>query len=133
LLQGSASVIFALLMGIVGVIYVLWQLRNVLSYDEGNDTMRSIAKAIQEGASAFLNREYRFLAIFVAIVAIIIIVFLEWQTAASFVVGAIASGGAGYLGMYVAAHAKQAAEMAKVLRACEIAYQRGTNRLHPKC
>jgi len=92
-------------MGIVGVIYVLWQLRNVLSYDEGNDTMRSIAKAIQEGASAFLNREYRFLAIFVAIVAIIIIVFLQWQTAVSFVVGAIASGGAGYLGMYVAVRA----------------------------
>ena len=105
MLQGSASVIFALLMGIVGVIYVLWQLRNVLSYDEGNDTMRSIAKAIQEGASAFLNREYRFLAIFVAIVAIIIIVFLQWQTAVSFVVGAIASGGAGYLGMYVAVRA----------------------------
>ena len=106
MLQGSASVIFALLMGIIGVGYVLWQLRNVLSYDQGNDTMRSIAHAIQEGASAFLNREYRFLAIFVVIVAAVIMIFLQqWQTALSFVLGAVASAGAGYLGMYVAVRA----------------------------
>lgn len=106
MLQGSASVIFALLMGIIGVGYVLWQLRNVLSYDQGNDTMRSIAHAIQEGASAFLNREYRFLAIFVVVVAAVIMIFLQqWQTALSFVLGAVASAGAGYLGMYVAVRA----------------------------
>lgn len=105
MLQGSASVIFALLTGIIGVGYVLWQLRNVLRYDQGNDTMRSIAHAIQEGASAFLNREYRFLAVFVVIVAVIIAVFLQWQTAFSFVLGAIASASAGYLGMYVAVRA----------------------------
>lgn len=106
MLQGSASVIFALLMGIIGVGYVLWQLRNVLSYDQGNDTMRSIAHAIQEGASAFLSREYRFLAIFVVIVAAVIMIFLQqWQTALSFVLGAVASAGAGYLGMYVAVRA----------------------------
>jgi len=92
-------------MGIVGVGYVLWQLRRVLSYDQGNDTMRAIAGAIQEGASAFLNREYRFLGIFVVVVAVVIALFLQWQTAVSFVVGAIASAGAGYLGMYVAVRA----------------------------
>lgn len=105
MLQGSASVVFALLMGVIGVGYVLWQLRKVLSYDQGNDTMRAIAGAIQEGAAAFLNREYRFLAVFVVIVAIVIAVFLEWQTALSFVLGAIASAGSGYLGMYVAVRA----------------------------
>lgn len=105
MLQGSASVIFALLMGVVGVGYVLWQLRNVLSYDQGNDTMRTIAKAIQEGAAAFLYREYRLLGVFVVIVASVIFVFLQWQTAISFVLGAVASAGAGYLGMYVAVRA----------------------------
>ncbi len=106
MLQGSASVIIALLMGILGVMYVLWQMRIVLSYDTGNDTMRSIAAAIQEGASAFLNREYRFLLIFVIIVAAAIYLLLgEWQTAVSFILGAIASGGAGYLGMYIAVRA----------------------------
>ncbi|MGZ8902916.1 MAG: sodium-translocating pyrophosphatase, partial [Methylobacter sp.] len=55
--------------------------------------------------SAFLTREYRVLAIFVVIVATVISTFLHWQTALCFVVGAIASGGAGYLGMYVAVRA----------------------------
>jgi K(+)-stimulated pyrophosphate-energized sodium pump len=105
LLQGSVAVVFAMLMGIVGVGYVLWQLRLVLSYDEGNDTMRTIARAIQEGAAAFLNREYRFLSVFVVIVAIVIWLFLAWQTAFAFVLGAIASAGSGYLGMYVAVRA----------------------------
>jgi K(+)-stimulated pyrophosphate-energized sodium pump len=104
-LQASASVTIALLMGLVGVWFVLWQFKRVLSYDQGNDTMRGIAAAIQEGASAFLNREYQVLAIFVAIVAVVITSFLQWQTAISFVIGAVASAGAGYLGMYVAVRA----------------------------
>lgn len=104
-LQASASIIVALLMSIVGVGFVVWQLRRVLSYDQGNDAMRAIAAAIQEGASAFLTREYRVLAIFVVLVATVISTFLHWQTALCFVVGAIASAGAGYLGMYVAVRA----------------------------
>ncbi|MCF7968188.1 MAG: sodium/proton-translocating pyrophosphatase, partial [Methylococcaceae bacterium] len=92
-------------MGLVGVWYVLWQFKRVLSQDQGNETMRAIALAIQEGASAFLNREYRVLGIFVAIVSVVITVFVQWQTAMSFIIGAIASAGAGYLGMYVAVRA----------------------------
>jgi len=95
MLQATASVIIALLMGIVGVGFVLWQTRQVLSYDQGNAAMRKIASSIQEGASAFLSREYRVIAIFVAIVATIISLFLQWQTALCFVVGAIASASAG--------------------------------------
>jgi K(+)-stimulated pyrophosphate-energized sodium pump len=105
LLQGTTSVIFALILGIVGVGFVLWQLRNVLSQDEGNETMRSIAGAIQEGAAAFLNREYTFLAGFVVVVALIIAAWLSWQTAVCFVIGAIASAAAGYLGMFTAVRA----------------------------
>jgi K(+)-stimulated pyrophosphate-energized sodium pump len=101
----SASVVIALLMGIAGCAFVIWELRRVLSYDQGNEVMQAIAKAIQEGAAAFLSREYRVIAIFVAIVATVIAIFLQWQTAFCFVVGAIASGGAGYLGMYVAVRA----------------------------
>jgi K(+)-stimulated pyrophosphate-energized sodium pump len=101
----SASVIIALLMGITGGAFVLYELRRVLSYDPGNETMQAIAKAIQEGSAAFLSREYRVIAIFVVIVATVIATFLHWQTALCFVVGAIASAGAGYLGMYVAVRA----------------------------
>ncbi len=103
--QTSASVVVALLMGVVGVWFVLWQLRHVLSYDTGNKTMQTIAAAIQEGASAFLSREYRVIGVFVVIVAVIITTFLQWQTALCFVIGAGASAGAGYLGMYVAVRA----------------------------
>ncbi len=104
-LQTSASVVIALIMGFVGVGFVLWETRRVLSYDQGNALMRKISLAIQEGASAFLSREYRVIAIFVSIVAAVISLFLQWQTALCFVVGAIASAGAGYLGMYVAVRA----------------------------
>lgn len=103
--QTSVSVVIALLMGIAGGAFVIWELRRVLSYDQGNETMQTIAKAIQEGAAAFLSREYRIIGIFVAIVATVITVFLQWQTALCFVVGAVASAGAGYLGMYVAVRA----------------------------
>jgi K(+)-stimulated pyrophosphate-energized sodium pump len=99
------SVILALLMGIVGVAFVIWHTKKILSYEVGNHDMQSIALAIQEGAAAFLNREYRILSIFVFIVAVIITWFQHWQTSLCFVVGAIASAGAGYLGMYVAVRA----------------------------
>ena len=103
--QVSGAIIFAMIMALAGIAFVLWQLRRVLAYEQGNETMQSIAAAIQEGAAAFLNREYRILSIFVAVVAIIITTFLQWQTAFCFVLGAIASAGAGYLGMYVAVRA----------------------------
>ena len=60
--------------------------------ENGNQVMQEIAAAIQEGAAAFLNREYTFLGGFVVVVAVIIAIFLAWQTALSFVLGAIASG-----------------------------------------
>lgn len=100
-----ASVLIALLMGITGCAFVVWGLRRILSYDQGNGTMQTIAQAIQEGAAAFLLREYRVIAIFVAIVAAVITAFIHWQTAVCFVVGAAASASAGYLGMYIAVRA----------------------------
>ncbi|MEZ4709649.1 MAG: sodium-translocating pyrophosphatase [Caldilineaceae bacterium] len=102
MLQGTASVVFALLFGLVAIGFVLWQIRNVLAEDTGNEKMQEIAAAIQEGASAFLSREYTYLAGFVVVVAIIVAAFLAWQTAVCFVLGAIASASAGYLGMYIA-------------------------------
>ncbi|MEZ4658459.1 MAG: sodium-translocating pyrophosphatase [Caldilineaceae bacterium] len=102
MLQGTASVVFALLFGLVAIGFVLWQIRNVLAEDTGNAKMQEIAAAIQEGAAAFLNREYTYLAGFVVVVAIVIAAFLAWQTAVCFILGAVASASAGYLGMYIA-------------------------------
>ena len=105
MLAGTPSVVFALLLGLVGIGFVVWQLQKVLAFDTGNDTMREIAAAIQEGAAAFLNREYTFLSGFVVVVALVIASFLNWQTAVCFVCGAFASAAAGYLGMYTAVRA----------------------------
>ncbi|MFN8446817.1 MAG: sodium/proton-translocating pyrophosphatase, partial [Caldilineaceae bacterium] len=105
MLAGTPSVVFALLLGLVGIGFVVWQLQQVLAFDSGNATMREIAAAIQEGASAFLNREYRILSGFVVVVALVIAAFLTWQTALCFVTGAFASAAAGYLGMYTAVRA----------------------------
>ena len=104
-MQGNVSVVFALLMGLVGLGFVVWQVRNVMAEDMGNQTMRNIASAIQEGASAFLNHEYLYLAVFVVVVGGVITLFLNVPTAICFVVGALASGAAGYLGMRIAVQA----------------------------
>ena len=101
-MQGNVSVVIALLLGLVGIGFVIWQIRNVMAEDTGDDRMREIAAAIQEGASAFLQREYLYLSIFVVVVAAAIAIFISWQTAVCFIVGAAASAAAGYLGMYIA-------------------------------
>jgi K(+)-stimulated pyrophosphate-energized sodium pump len=105
LLQGTASVVLALLLSLVGIGFVVWQMRRVLAEDQGNQTMREIAGAVQVGASAFLRREYTYLAVFVVVVALVIAAFLNWQTALAFVIGAAISAATGYLGMYVAVRA----------------------------
>ncbi len=101
----SVAILIALVMGIAGCIFVVWGSRQILSYDQGNGAMQKIAQAIQEGAAAFLSREYRVIALFVAIIAIVISAFIHWQTAVCFVVGAIASASAGFVGMYISVRA----------------------------
>jgi K(+)-stimulated pyrophosphate-energized sodium pump len=105
LLQETTAVILALILGLVGIVFVIWQIRNVLGEDTGNERMREISAAVQEGAAAFLNKEYTFLVGFVVIVVLVIAIFLEWQTAVCFAAGAVASAAAGYLGMNVAVRA----------------------------
>jgi K(+)-stimulated pyrophosphate-energized sodium pump len=105
LLAGTAGITFALIVALAGVVFVVIQLGRVLGQDTGNQTMQDIAAAIQEGAAAFLRREYTFLAGFVVVVAAIVAVWLDWQTAVSFVLGAFASASAGYLGMFTAVRA----------------------------
>ena len=101
----TPAITFALVIALLGLIYLLVQTRRVLAMDNGNQVMQEIAAAIQDGAAAFLNREYTFLGGFVVVIAVIIAIFLAWQTALSFVLGAIASGAAGYLGMFIAVRA----------------------------
>ena len=102
----STSLIYlTMAIGLIGVVYVVFKMQRVLARDPGNDTMQEIAQAIQEGASGFLRDEYRVLSIFVVAVTVLVAFLINWQTAASFVLGALTSAAAGYLGMYVAVRA----------------------------
>ncbi len=97
--------------GLLALIVAYMLASKIDRQDPGNDRMKEIAKAIQEGAMAFLNREYRTLVVFVIALAAIILIAgfttdaMQWQTAIAFITGALASVLAGYFGMRVATKA----------------------------
>ena len=114
--------ILALVAGAAGLVFAVITARQLMTEDEGDETMRAIGVSIQEGAAAFLQREYTFLAGFVVVVTIVLAVFIDFdtldklpdergeldalpRTAISYLIGAIASATAGYIGMYVAVRA----------------------------
>jgi len=111
--------VIAVVAGILGLIFALFLVLSVLKNDEGSEKMREISAAIQEGATAFLGREYRILILFVAVVAVILglIPSLGWLVSLSFVFGAVCSALAGYIGMNVAvrSNARTAAAAQKSL------------------
>ena len=94
-----------LVLGIVGLGVAFYIYKVVLQYSEGEDTIKKIADQIHLGAMVFMRSEYSILAIFAAILFILLLVFLGWKTAIAFVIGALASAAAGYIGMYSATKA----------------------------
>ncbi len=91
--------------GLAAVAFAVVLIFLVLSKPTGNDTMRQIASAIQEGAAAYLNRQYTVIAIIGVIIAIVIGFFIDWETAGLYIVGAVLSASAGYVGMNIAVRA----------------------------
>ncbi|MDP3899587.1 MAG: sodium-translocating pyrophosphatase [bacterium] len=123
---------------LLAIIYGLWLIKQIMSLPAGNEKMQEIAKAIQEGAKAYLNRQYKTIAV-VAIVLFFVIGLapvvagksdvLGWPTAFAFLVGAILSGATGYIGMNVSVRANvRTAEAAKkgMSRALQVAVQGGS-------
>ncbi len=113
---------FALASGVAAIGFALITARRLLAEDEGTQVMRDIARAIQEGAAAFLKREYQYLAVFVGAVTVVLAVFVDYdvldrfgdqhgqltdlpRTAFAYLAGAVASAATGYAGMYVAVRA----------------------------
>jgi len=91
--------------GVLALVYGAWTIRSVLSMSPGNARMQEIAAAIQEGARAYLNRQYTTIAIAGAVIFAIGWYFLGWQEAVGFLIGATLSGAAGYIGMNVSVRA----------------------------
>jgi len=93
------------LAALVGIVFALFLWIRVNRADPGNKRMREIAGAIEEGAMAFLKREYLYISIFLVIMAIVLYLVIDALTALSFVVGGILSATAGFVGLRVATRA----------------------------
>ncbi|HRD50793.1 MAG TPA: sodium/proton-translocating pyrophosphatase, partial [Candidatus Contendobacter sp.] len=101
----TISLIVALLCAVGALIYGVQSIQWVLSKDAGNARMQEIAAAVQEGARAYLNRQYTTIAVVGIIIGAVIFFTLGALSAIGFAIGAICSGAAGYIGMYVSVRA----------------------------
>ncbi|MBE6447445.1 MAG: sodium-translocating pyrophosphatase [Alphaproteobacteria bacterium] len=114
--------------GILALIYGLFNAMNMLKLSTGNAKMQEIAGAIQSGASAYLNRQYTTISVVGVIIAALVVYFMGMYSAVGFVLGAVLSGIAGYIGMNISVRANvRTTEAAKkgIDHALSVAYKSG--------
>jgi len=124
----TAAYWFTLACGVLALVYGVYTSRVVLSSPAGSARMQEIAGAIQEGAKAYLNRQYTTIAVAGAVVCVILGVLLGLHVAIGFLVGAVLSGAAGYIGMNISVRANvRTAEAARhgLQPALDVAFKAG--------
>ncbi|HTW51028.1 MAG TPA: sodium-translocating pyrophosphatase [Stellaceae bacterium] len=97
----TGAEILVIACGVVALLYGLITSRQVLAADAGTARMQEISSAVQVGASAYLNRQYRAIAVVGVVILIILTVALGWRVGLGYLIGAVLSGAAGYIGMNV--------------------------------
>ena len=123
------SLYITILTGIIAICVVALLAKDILKKDTGNERMKEISGYIEEGALAFLKKEYSYLSVFIIVVALTIMLFLNIKTAIAFMVGALFSIIAGYVGMRIAVKSNvRTAEAAKhgIKEALSVAFSGGT-------
>ncbi len=124
----SSGLFLALICAFVGIAYGVVTIYSILAKSQGNEDMVRIASAIQEGATAYLTRQYTAIGIVGIVLFIAIGIFLDWFTAFGFALGALFSGAAGYIGMHVSVRSNsRTAEAARqgINPALDIAFRGG--------
>src|ERR1700688_2876029 len=114
--------------GLLALLFALYLIFWVIRQPQGNDRMREIAKAIQEGAQAYLNRQYTIIAGIGAVIFLFLTFTLGWKTGVLFLIGAVLSGAAGYVGMNISVRSNlRTAEAARggVNPALQLAFRGG--------
>ncbi len=122
------AVYFALACAAAAVVYGLVTAQWILGLPQGNDRMKQIAAAIQEGAGAYMKRQYTIIAMVGVVMFIALFATLGWKTAVGFAVGAIFSGLTGFIGMFVSVRANvRTTEAAKsgIVTALNVAFKGG--------
>ncbi len=126
--------VLSLVIAVASIYYAINLFKQIMLKDPGDEVMQKIARAVQEGGRAFLHAEYKWMAVFVAVVFVLLCFgndasFLGWKTAVAFLMGATASAGAGYFGMHCATRAAvRTCQAAKTSLggALDIAFKSGT-------
>ena len=123
------GVVVALVCAGAAVVYGLLITQRLLAKSPGNERMQEISGAVQEGASAYLNRQYRIIAAVAVPIAVLLLLLQNWETAVGFVIGGVLSGAAGFIGMNLSVRANsRVAEAARggVPPALDVAFKGGS-------